>query len=144
MSLFGLIFFFSHSQFFTSSFQKVKTGKKKKKNNFFKLIFVSCQMSVWLYYNNCRVSEILNRIFISLEQSKTHQRVFHRQNPITRKNPILKTHRKNQSPAMSGGKQSQAAASPTFFSLRGSLLTLAILSLISFICFSFKSLHFPF
>lgn len=44
---------------------------------------------------------------------------------------------------MIGGKQSQTPPSPTFFSLRGSLLTLAVLSLISFICFSLKSLHFP-
>ncbi|XP_060970349.1 probable glycosyltransferase At5g03795 isoform X1 [Cannabis sativa] len=44
--------------------------------------------------------------------------------------------------AMSGGKQSPAPPSSSFISLRGSLLTLAIFSLISFTCFSFKSIHF--
>ncbi|XP_062101658.1 probable glycosyltransferase At5g03795 [Humulus lupulus] len=43
---------------------------------------------------------------------------------------------------MSGGKQSPAPPSSSFISLRGSLLTLAISSLISFTCFSFKSIHF--
>lgn len=44
---------------------------------------------------------------------------------------------------MSGGKQSPAMASSPICSLRGSIITLAILTLVSLTCFSLKSLYFP-